>query len=689
MKTPLLQVKNLEVRYRTREGVLTALRDTSFEINQGEIVGVVGESGCGKSTVASAVMRLLPPNGAISQGQILLNERDLVKLDEEALTKLRGKDLSMIFQDAMTSLNPVFSIEQQMIDAQRAHLSAGMDGAKKLLRKRAIEMMDRVGIPDSGHRINEYPHQFSGGMRQRIMIAMALLSNPALLVADEPTSALDVTLEAQILELICKLRDELGTAMLYITHDLGVIAHLCDRVLVMYAGSIVESGDVFQIFDSPCHPYTQALLRSHPSHSLRAPRLRTIRGRVPSLKELPVGCKFAPRCDLAIAICHSSEPGIHQIGERKVMCHAFGSGWSGDDPSGLATAESKDIALSSAMPAAGSDEVILETKILKTHFSDTIPLLDQILGRRGGKVRAVDGVDIVVRRGETLGLVGESGSGKTTLGRTILRLVDPTAGDVVISGRVITELSQKRLQIMRSRMQMIFQDPFSSLSPRMKVSSLLLEPFRIHDVSVDARQKVEELLKMVGLSSEQADKYPHELSGGQARRVGFARALALHPEILVADEPTAGLDVSVAAGILNLLKNLREELNLTYIIITHNLNVVSFVADRVAVMYLGKILELAPTEALFTRPKHPYTESLMSAIPIPNPYLRKKRERIILSGEIPSARNPPPGCAFHPRCRYAEARCSEQAPELRSLDDTERLTACHFPERVQFVLPWD
>ena len=646
MKSPLLQVKNLEVKYRTREGILTALRDTSFEIRESEIVGVVGESGCGKSTVASAVMRLLPPNGVISRGQILLNDRDLVKMEMDALSQLRGKDISMIFQDAMTSLNPVFSIEQQMIDAQRAHLSADADGAKKALRQRAIEMMDLVGIPDPDHRITEYPHQFSGGMRQRIMIAMALLSNPGLLVADEPTSALDVTLEAQILELICKLRDELGTAMLYITHDLGVIARLCDRVLVMYAGSIVESGDVFQIFDAPSHPYTQALLRSHPSHSLRAKRLRTIRGRVPSLKELPAGCKFAPRCDLAADKCHSNEPGIYQLGDRNVMCHAYDPAWRGDDPSSLLIAEPKEIGPAAIQVSDGVGDVVLETVQLKTHFGDAISLIDQILGKRGGKVRAVDGVTLQIRRGETLGLVGESGSGKTTLGRTVLRLVDSTAGDVIITGQEINDLSQKRLRAMRARMQMIFQDPFSSLSPRMKVSSLLLEPFRIHDVPADPKQKVEELLKMV-------------------------------------------LDVSVAAGILNLLKNLREELNLTYVVITHNLNVLSFIADRVAVMYLGKILELAPTEALFTQPKHPYTESLMSAIPIPNPHLRHQRERIILTGEIPSARTPPPGCAFHPRCRYAEARCSSEVPALTELGDSGRLTACHFPERVEFVLPWD
>ena len=688
MSSPLLQVKNLEVKYRTREGILTALRDISFEIDQGEIVGVVGESGCGKSTVASAVMRLLPPNGVISRGQILLNGRDLVKMEMEALSQLRGKDISMIFQDAMTSLNPVFSIEQQMIDAQRAHLSAGADGAKKSLRQHAIEMMDLVGIPDPEHSITEYPHQFSGGMRQRIMIAIALLTNPGLLVADEPTSALDVTLEAQILELICRLRDDLGTAILYITHNLGVIARLCDRVLVMYAGSIVEAGDVYQIFDSPKHPYTQALLRSHPSHRLRAKRLWAIRGRVPSLKELPVGCKFAPRCDLAASICHSNEPDIHQVGDRQVMCHAYNSVWSGDDPSSMVPAEPKDVATATLRPAENADDVMLETVQLKTHFGDKIPLLDQILGKQGGKVRAVDGVSLQIQRGEILGLVGESGCGKTTLGRTVLRLADPTAGDVIISGHEITDLSQKRLRPLRSRMQMIFQDPFSSLSPRMKVSSLLLEPFHIHGVPVvDSQGKVDELLRMVGLSSEQAEKYPHELSGGQARRVGFARALALQPDILVADEPTAGLDVSVAAGILNLLKDLREQLSLTYIIITHNLNEIGFIADRVAVMYLGKIIELAPTDLLFTEPKHPYTEALMSAIPVPDPQLREQRQYIILEGEVPSARRPPPGCPFHTRCRYAQDRCSIDVPPLKPLPESpdnggQHLSACFYPERV-------
>ncbi len=684
MGTPLLQVKNLEVKYHTRDGILTAIRDASFDVNPGEIVGVVGESGCGKSTVASAVMRLLPPNGEISGGQILLKGQDLCRLDQEALRKLRGKDMAMIFQDAMTSLNPVFSIEQQMVDALKVRQSG--NGGQTALKERAIEMLNRVGIPDPAQRIKEYPHQFSGGMRQRIMIAMALLSNPALLVADEPTSALDVTLEAQILELICGLRDELGTALLYITHDLGVVARLCDRVIVMYAGNIVESGGVYDIFDRPKHPYTQALLHSHPSHSLREHRLTTIRGRVPSLRDLPLGCKFAPRCDLAREICHSAEPPAYQVDGQLVLCHAYGAAWP--EAGTASPAAAATTARATATPAAAAGQVIVETRRLRTHFSDHIALLGQILGQKGGSVRAVDGVDISIRRGETLGLVGESGSGKTTLGRTILRLLEPTDGELIIEGQDITRLSQGKLRPMRARMQMIFQDPCSSLTPRMKVSSILLEPFRIHGIPVDDT-KVDELLEMVGLSAEQADKYPHQLSGGQARRVGIARALALHPDILVADEPTAGLDVSVAAGILNLLKDLRERLNLTYIIITHNLNVLGFIADRVAVMYLGKIVELAETEDLFTRPRHPYTEALMSAIPIPDPRLRDRRQHIILKGEIPSARKPPPGCPFHPRCRYAEARCSVEVPKLEPVQGGARLVACHFPDKVKTGLAWE
>ena len=674
----LFQVKELEIKYHTREGVLTAIRDTSFEVNEGEIVGIVGESGCGKSTVASAVMRLLPPNGEISSGQILFQGRDLRELDKEAMRAIRGKELAMIFQDPMSSLNPVFSVEGQMIDALRAHQETGEHQSRQQLRSRAVEMLDRVGIADAARQIKEYPHQFSGGMRQRIMIATALMSNPAILIADEPTSALDVTLEAQIVDLIKSLRDELGTAILYITHDLGVVAQLCDRVLVMYAGNIVEAGETLTIFEKPQHPYTRALLRSHPTRSAQAGRLRTIRGRVPSLKELPTGCKFAPRCDYALAACHTTEPQLVQIGGHRVLCHICYEDIEIEEaPAEAATSEFAD-----RQERTASEDVVVEVRDLRTHFSDHVSLLGKVLGQRGGTVRAVDGVDVAIRRGETLALVGESGSGKTTLGRTILRLEPTTGGEIVVEGQDITKLRQSALRPMRARMAMIFQDPSSSLSPRMKVSSLLLEPFQIHGVSIESGDKVDELLEMVGLSSEQADKYPHQLSGGQARRVGIARALALNPEFLVADEPTSGLDVSVAAGILNLLKELGERLNLTCIVISHNLNVISFIADRVAVMYLGKIVELAETQALFTRPQHPYTEALMSAIPLPDPRLREKRERILLTGEIPSPRNPPPGCPFHPRCRYAQERCRMEIPLLRAKNGTEHLTACHFPEKV-------
>ena len=685
----LLQLQNLEVKYHTRGGILTAIRNVSIDVGVGEIVGIVGESGCGKSTVASATMRLLPQNGQISDGRILFQGRDLRRLDAEHMRAIWGQGMSMIFQDPMTSLNPVFSIKHQMVDRLLAHQQPRTKMSRRMAQKHAVEMLNRVGIPDADQWIKEYPHQFSGGMRQRIMIAAALQSNPALLVADEPTSALDVTLEAQIIDLIRNMRDELSTAILYITHDLGVVAQLCDRVVVMYAGCVVESGDVFSVFKYPRHPYTQALLRSHPSYNMWTSRLVTIRGRVPSLKELPTGCRFAPRCDLATAICHTSEPQYVTVGEQRVLCHAFQASWTGDHP---------DTVIPTIMAEQGDDHetdslatkaVIVKMAQVRTHFRDRIGLLGQILRRRGGVVHAVDGVDIEIRRGETLALVGESGSGKTTLGRTILRLVNATSGDIWVGEQNITNLPQSKIRPMRAQMQMIFQDPISSLSPRKKVSSLLLEPFKIHNIPIAHTQKINELLEMVGLSSEQVDKYPHQLSGGQARRVGIARALALHPDLLVADEPTAGLDVSVAAGILNLLKDLRNEFNLTYIIITHNLNVISFIANRVAVMYLGKIVELADTAALLTEPKHPYTEALISAITVPDPELRDKRQRIILEGEIPSPRHPPPGCSFHPRCRYAEARCREEVPALHFIQNGTRQVACHYPDKVVVKHLWD
>jgi peptide/nickel transport system ATP-binding protein len=685
--TATFRAVDLEIKYHTRQATLTAVRNVNFKVERGQIVGLVGESGCGKSTIASAIMRLLPPNGQISRGQMLLNGRDLCGMTEDEMRSVRGREISMIFQDPMTSLNPVFSIEDQMVDIIQAHPPQDHQISRGEARERAVKMLNRVGIPDAIERIRNYPHQFSGGMRQRIMIASALQSNPALLIADEPTSALDVTLEAQITDLIRKLRDELQTSILYITHDLGIVAQLCDEVIVLYAGNIVETGDIFSVFHAPLHPYTRALLHSHPAHQAQVERLVTIRGRVPSLKDLPAGCKFAPRCDLAQARCFSDEPCALPMDSQTVACHAYAPQWKGMSPSlsyagatPAARADHEHIA--ARAPRATTAVPVVSAEHVKMYYTDTLGLLGKILGERAGLIRAVDGVDLQVYRGESLALVGESGSGKTTLGRTILRLEHPTGGLINIEGRDITRMPQPGIRPLRARMQMIFQDPISSLSPRKTVAQLLMEPFAIHGIAVDPAQKVDELLAMVGLSSEQADKYPHQLSGGQARRVGIARALALQPALLVADEPTAGLDVSVAAGILNLMKDLREQLGLTYILISHNLNIIRFIADRVAVMYLGKLVEVGATATLFTRPEHPYTEALMSAVAIPDPDLREMRQRIVLEGEIPSPRNPPPGCPFHTRCRNREVLCATRAPALRETGEVGHLVACHYSGRV-------
>lgn len=686
----ILRVEDLNIGYLTRYGTLPAIRNVSFEVKQREIVGIVGESGCGKSTVASSVLRLLPPNGKIMGGHIWFKGKDLSTATEEQMRQLRGLESSMIFQDPMTSLNPVFTIESQMSDALLAH-------NKKLNRnevqQRIVQMLDRVGIPDAAERIKCYPHEYSGGMRQRVMIAIALLANPSFMVADEPTSALDVTLEAQILDLIRGLREEYGTGILYISHDLGIMAQLCDRIIIMYAGNIVESGGVYEIFDDPKHPYTQALLNSHPSRRLNRTHLTTIPGQVPSLRELPQGCKFAPRCQMAEAVCFTSDPLYSEAGTSRVLCHIYDPKYSqywselptNKPYSGLDAKNELQQAniIEHQVPQLDERQFTLTIRGLQVHFKDRIGMVAQLLGQKRGVVRAVDGVDLGIRRGETLGLVGESGSGKTTLGRTILRLEDPTSGQTILLDEDISHLPEAKVRPLRARMQMIFQDPCSSLSPRLKVSAILTEPFRIHKIPYDPREKVEELLNMVGLSPEQADKYPHELSGGQARRVGIARALALNPEFLVADEPTAGLDVSVAASILNLLKDLREQLNLTYLIITHNLNVISFIADRVGVMYLGRLVELGATNEIFDHPKHPYTEALISAISVPDPKLRKfQNKRIILKGEIPSPKNPPSGCHFHPRCRYAEEMCSRVTPLLELNDGGAHWVACHFPDAV-------
>jgi peptide/nickel transport system ATP-binding protein len=688
---PILRVQGLEVVYHTHVGPLKALHDVSFEVHPREIVALVGESGCGKSTVASALLQLLPPNGEITAGELIFRDQNLRSLDAGTLRRMRGTEIAMIFQDPTTSLNPVFNVGTQMRDVRLAHPEA-LESGQKELSNQIVTMLEQVGIPDAEERVDQFPHEFSGGMRQRIMIAMALMSKPGLLIADEPTSSLDVTLEAQIIELIKILRQEYDTSLLFISHDLGVVAQLCDRVAVMYAGRVVEQDDVVSIFEQPRHPYTQALLASVPSRRNRGQRLATIPGLVPSLLHLPHGCKFADRCVYVQPVCEQQEPAFQGSDGQGVRCHRYAPE-SGYDAALVAPAPygiplvPGDLAEPGGLPAAGGEEpqVLMEIRDLSTHFVEDRNLVERVLRRPIQAVRAVNGVSLQIMRGETVGLVGESGCGKTTLGRTVLGLLPATAGQIVYDGRDIAGIPRAELRRLRSRIQMIFQDPFSGLSPRLTVSYLLTEPTKIHRIPQEDCYTVGELLSMVGLSEELANKYPHELSGGQARRVGIARALSLHPDFLIADEPTSGLDVSVAASILNLLKDLGDHLGLTYLVITHNLNLVGYGADRVAVMYLGRLVEVGPTDRIFEAPAHPYTLALLSAISEPNPRLRSEGRRLLLKGEIPSPKNPPPGCCFVSRCSLGGAECEEAMPELQEIEPGH-LVACGSWQEVQHDL---
>jgi len=681
---PLLRVEGLEVTYHTREGSFKALADVGFEVQPGEIVGIVGESGCGKSTVAAALLRLLPPNGQITAGAIQLREMDLLQQSEDQLRRIRGKDLAAIFQDPMTSLNPVFTIGTQMQDIQRAHLERAMSGGEEL-RARAQEVLTRVGIPDAGERMDQYPHHFSGGMRQRIMIAMALLSRPSLMIADEPTSSLDVTLEAQILELMKELRRDFGTSIVFISHDLGVIAQLCDRVIVMYAGRIVEQAPAETLFRAARHAYTQALLASIPSYRRRGEPLAAIPGMVPSLLNLPRGCKFADRCSHVQLMCRGEEPPLVSTDTGQVRCFNPFPSESPDRPAtarGAATLNWVVATTGELRSPAERPPVVLQLADVSMHYRQPHTLVDRLLGHPPSVVHAVDHVSLDIRRGEIVGLVGESGSGKTTLGKTIVGLLPCTGGRVVYDGLDMAAASQTELRGMRLRVQLIFQELYSSLSPRLRIAYLLREPYLIHRLPAAERYTVAQLLEMVGLSEEQADKFPHELSGGQVRRVGIARALALRPEFLIADEPTSGLDVSVAAKILNLMKELAAQLGLTYLIITHNLNIVGYLSHRLAVMYLGALVEVGPTARVFEAPAHPYTLALLSAIPEPDRARQPARPRLLLQGEIPSPKNLPSGCRFHTRCPFVEERCRVEAPPWREIEP-DHWTACLFWEKVR------
>ncbi|MDA1191081.1 MAG: dipeptide ABC transporter ATP-binding protein [Candidatus Poribacteria bacterium] len=658
---PALRVNDLKTYFRTPYGTARAVDGISFDIRKGETFALVGESGCGKSVTALSVMQLVPqPAGYHAGGEIWIGDTDITTLSETRKRDIRGRNVSMIFQDPMTSLNPVLTVGFQIAESVLRHEQM----SKKAAWDKAGELLHSVNIPDAAQRLTEYPHQLSGGMKQRVMIAMALSSEPDVLIADEPTTALDVTVQAQILDLIAELQSRIGMAVLLITHDLGIVREHADEVAVMYAGKIAERATKQDLFANPSHPYTRALFRSLPSMQKRGTQLAAIRGIVPNATEFPDGCRFADRCGFVMDSCRASDPPAYQIGEtHTATCVLY-------DPESSHQPPTDDLEPSVVDPERAPSETstpIIEVRDLQTWF----PIRKGILKKTVGHVRAVDGVTLAIPRGKTLAVVGESGCGKTTLGKSLLRLVEPSGGEVLFDGNKITGESKAHLNRIRRNIQLIFQDPYSSLNPRMMVREIIEEGMlaqKVGGATADARtQRIEEIMGLVGLDPSMMSRYPHEFSGGQRQRIAIARALAVEPQFIVCDEPTSALDVSVQAQILNLLKRLQRELGLSYLFITHDLSVVEYLADEVAVMYLGRIVERGTTEEVFRSPKHPYTKALLSAVPkVDDIGIAKIR----LEGDVPSPVNPPSGCHFHPRCPEAFAPCSGEYPGAATFSET-------------------
>jgi peptide/nickel transport system ATP-binding protein len=667
----LLHVNELRVRFGSEERPLEAVDRASFSVAPGETVCLVGESGSGKTITALSILRLEEQKHArIVGGQIAFDGQGLVGLGRGELDQLRGRRIAMIFQEPMTAFDPVFSIGDQIVETILRHERVSRTAAQA----RAISLLSRVHIPDPALRMRQIPEELSGGMRQRAMIAMALACNPDLLIADEPTTALDVTIQAQILTLLKELQRETGMAILLITHDLGVAAEMADRVVVMYAGRIAEHGPAAQIFSDPAHPYTRGLLRSAiPLDSARGSELVAIKGSIPRLDELPSGCRFHPRCAVALPRCAADSPVLQVTGERAVAC------FRAEEPDvylGELTVRAHASATAPGGRAVGPAETgaaLVEARDVSKLFT-----LRSAWFAKNQRVQALDRVSLRVRRGETFGLVGESGCGKSTLGRVLLQLERPSSGHVLFDGQDVAALRGDERRRVRREMQMVFQDPYGSIDPRWSVERVIAEPLMAHARPDKAtlRARVAELLELVGLDPSAAGRYPHEFSGGQRQRIGIARAIALNPRFIVADEAVSALDLSVQAQIVNLLLKLRDLLGLTSLFIGHGLNVVRHVSDRIGVMYLGRIVEVASADALFAQPLHHYSRTLLAAIPTTDPAQRRTLSAPF--GELPSPAAPPSGCHFHPRCLAATERCRREPPPLVQLE-TERLVACHHP----------
>jgi peptide/nickel transport system ATP-binding protein len=661
----LLDIKDLTIHYITEDGTVRAVNDLSLQLKRGETIGLVGETGAGKTTTALGIMQLVPdPPGKIIGGEINFAGEDIAQKTDSEMQKIRGKKISMIFQDPMTSLNPVIPVRDQIAEVILLHEKLTVVEAFK----KAEDMLELVGI--RAERAKDFPHQFSGGMRQRVVIAIALACNPELLIADEPTTALDVTIQAQVLELMKNLKQELNTSMIMITHDLGIVAEICDKVAIMYAGSVVEIADKDELFRNPKHPYTIGLFNSIPDIEKNEEMLKPIKGNMVDPTNLPPGCPFSPRCYIARPECSEKKPiNVAVSGNHFVRCLRYSdssiSNWEDERIAALPVTASTTV--STVSPCSSElPNVLMEVKNLKKHFKT-----------KRGPLHAVDGIDFAINRGETLGLVGESGCGKSTTGRVVLRLTDATDGEVIFNGENILNYNKKKLRSFRENAQIIFQDPFASLNPRMSVFEIIANPLVINKKASskkDLRKQVLKLMDIVGLAARLENVYPHELDGGRRQRIGVARALALKPSFIVQDEPVSALDVSIQAQILNLMKELQMEMKLTYLFISHDIGVIKHMSNNIAIMYLGKIVEMSDCASIFKNPLHPYTRALLSAIPIPNVDI--KRERIILEGDVPSPINPPPGCRFYSRCFERMDICRNQDPELIQYSET-RQVACH------------
>ena len=673
---PILKVDNLAVAYKVRNGEIEAVQNVSFEINRGETLGIVGESGCGKSTVAWSIVNFLGSNGYVKRGSITFQGQDLVGKTGEELRRLRGDQIAMVYQDPMQALNPSMRLGDQMKEVLTVHRDMEEDEAAKW----CVDMLERVYMPDAANVMHRYPHQISGGQQQRVVIAMALLTNPALLIMDEPTTALDVTVEAAVLDLIGDLRKNFDTGIMYITHNLGVVARVCTQVGVMYAGEMVERGAVRDIYARPRHPYTQGLIRCVPK--LGADKassiLYPIPGRVPPPNNRPTGCVFGPRCDYVQDMCRAERPSLRELANGvSVRCH-FAEEINPDE-----WKPSADMELPVLAADSGNGEVILEVKNLKKYYEVPGSSLRDVIGLGEPRyVKAVENASFNVIKGKTLGVVGESGCGKSTLIKTIIGLEDSTSGDATFMGFDITNDISTRDEKLIQELQMVFQNPDSTMNPSYTVGQQIGRPMaRFATVpKSEIRGEVIKLLQAMRLGANYFDRLPNQLSGGEKQRVGIARALASRPDLVLCDEPVSALDVSVQAAILNLLLEVQNEFNTTLIFIAHDLSVVRFFSDYVAVMYLGQIMEIGPADAIYAPPYHPYSEALLSAVPIPDPSVRQKRIR--LEGSVPSAMKPPGGCRFHTRCPRRNLLpdggkiCAEQLPPWQELENGHRIF-CH------------